>query len=206
MSPARVHVTADELSNVPLKIGDATIAPGETRSFDVEAGGLNIAQEPGATTAPATTSPTLPGATPDIFAEGDVNRPQHGNPNGITQAVIAPKIPKASGELSDIPAEGGRIVQRPVVGGEGTAGQSTQGGGPEAGPQGQTPGPKPADAPAAMTVGPHAAATGDTDARGKPLPLTAQTLETSAQGREGANEKSSRRTTRKAPAKKSSRR
>lgn len=57
-------------------------------------------------------------------------------PNGIQQAIIAPKLPKASGELKDVD-EGGVLVQRMVTPDDAIA---TQGGGPEA-EEGQTPGP-----------------------------------------------------------------
>jgi hypothetical protein len=67
----------------------------------------------------------------DVFDESN-------RPNGTQlQAVIAPKLPKASGELKD-EIKDGRFVQRQVTEDDAVA---TQGGGKET-KKGETPGPK----------------------------------------------------------------
>lgn len=184
---SRVRLTVDELSPRPVRVSgggvtETVLAVGETRAFEAT-GALTLEE----TDAPVGTAPApgaLPGSTPDVFSKD--GKPQHDNPNGIVRADIAPKLPKASGELQDV-NEGGIIVQRPVVEGEGTAGRSTQGGGPEAEATDgglKTPGPQPTGSTTSGAAGGvSAAATGDVDARGAPAPRTKETLEQTASGK-----------------------
>lgn len=95
----------------------------------------------------------------DVFVDG---KPNVGNPNGITQAQIAPKFPKAGGETEQVPTSDGRVLERTINKDPALA---VAAGGPEGAEEGKTPGPQPTqDAP---LTGSTAGATG-TSHGGKP--------------------------------------
>jgi hypothetical protein len=125
-----VTVKVGDISSQPVKLisGDDEVFVGasETKSVEIREGEeLRVVP---------TEAPEPPQASTDAF--DPTNRP-----NGIQQAVIAPKLPKASGELKDVEEEG-KLVQRAVTPDDAVA---TQGGGPEAEVVGETPGPDPTE-------------------------------------------------------------
>lgn len=105
-----------------------------------------------------------PPVTDDVFAP--TNRP-----NGAMTAIIAPKLPKSSGELRQIPVAGGSVIERAVA----EPGVAEQGGGPEsdidAGFKTPGPQPEPAETGASAQLG---AATGDTGTKGQPVQRSAE--------------------------------
>jgi hypothetical protein len=79
-------------------------------------------------------------------------------------AAIAPKMPKSSGELAQVPLDdgSGAVVERAIA----EPGRAEQGGGPDSPDTRTTPGPQPDNR--VTDLGQTGAATGDVNARGAP--------------------------------------
>lgn len=133
-----------------------TLQAGEAFTFSSPTPNLTVEPADPADIAP-------PPITDDVFAPSN-------RPNGAVTAGVAPKMPKSSGELSQV-IENGRIVERAAA----DIGVATQGGGPES-TDGTTPGPQPQPLEVTATSG-VGAATGDIDARGRPVARTEEAVQ-----------------------------
>jgi len=153
-------------SDQPVKvtgegIQDRVLQAGEAYTFETTK--LSVAEAPLDEIAP-------PPVTADVFAP--TNRP-----NGAMSAVIAPKMPKSSGELEQRVVGPGVVIERAVS----EIGQATQGGGPDSDPaQGfRTPGPQPEPIETAGNAQ-LGAATGDVAKNMSPAPRTREAVQKEA--------------------------
>jgi hypothetical protein len=135
-----------EIRNVgtqPVRVGDEVIPIGAVRR--VAGNTLSVSN---------TEPPPPPEPTDDVFSPGN-------RPNGPMSAAIAPKLPKASGELVQVPVPGAEHLSMERAAAE--PGQATQGGGPESKDTVTTPGPK---VDTSVVTPPEAVGTGAADLRG----------------------------------------
>lgn len=118
--------------------------------------------------------PTYTVPKPDDGTTDALGRPlqdvfDHNNPNGIMQAEISAKFPKAGGETVQVPVGEGdefRLLEKSVDQDQALA---TAAGGPEGAEEGKAPGPRPDPSRSTTGTGATAAATGNTT-DGKPDP------------------------------------
>jgi hypothetical protein len=109
-----------------VKVGDRVVESGETVRFET-GGGLTVDE-------------ARPEDRPTVEPSMDVFSPAN-RPNGNVTAAIAPKLPKSSGELVQVPiGDTGRVAERAAA----DLGVATQGGGPDSPDTLTTPGPQPA--------------------------------------------------------------
>lgn len=136
----------------PIKVGDTTVALGETKVVEFEGKSANISK----TEVKDEAKPV----TDDVWDPSN-------RPNGLMTAGIAPKIPKVSGELEQVQVgEGNTIAERQTA----PRGEDTQGGGPKAEKGFKTPGPQPDNSGFAgdrSAQAQSAATTGKVENRGK---------------------------------------
>lgn len=131
----RVEIKVTDTSNTvaEVKVGKdepSNVGPSQTRAFTVPKGGSLTISE-GEVRDPVVRDELGNPVT-------DISEGNHGNPNGMMTATIAPKMPKSGGETK-IVEEDGEFVERMVTA---DLGKQRQGGGIDA-KAGHTPGPRP---------------------------------------------------------------